>query len=418
MSKKKFYPNVYTNEEKEAIKDYLENPQRMIPAEYTVGPIAEWELLLYAHSWDKWNPLYNNKQYALNAGYCDIPAIPGFIDPEVRTMLPKELGHPISPTYAYIGDGYDHEVEYLLPIYAGDTLKVIATDCKIIDITPESGSEIRGFIIEDSAEMYNQHGNLVEKATMRWPEFRTKYTDTDELPDPEKMRPNMIERYEHEIHNYTEEDWNYFIEIWRNESITGKHVRFWDDVNIGDEPQPCTEGPINQIEMIRSHGHEIICGSTVREFLMDGKSFFIKNENGMYYPHNFSHFVTHFGARPQFFNVTGRNHILRMISNWCGDAGRISKVNWRIVNNLAPEKQQNRFPHSYRRPSFLLKVPHMKGRYLNSHGIVPDSSSSRGYVTDKFKLGNEHFIEIVCWSEDILGNIFTECLVTVKLPKK
>lgn len=415
-----FYPGVYSAAEQLAIEQFLKDGDKMQPR---IFENSKEKMLSFARRWNRWNPFFADPEYAKNTKNKQLVAMPCFADPYgFPPMLSSELGDPISPDYVYIGDGYDHEIIYYAPITAEDTyiIQPKPNSLELLDITPEHGSEIRGFILKNETEMTNQEGKVVARGIMRWPEFRCKYKDPSDRPPPEQMRPNIQNRYEHPIHNYTNEDWECIQSIWKNEKIRGADTLFWDDVNIGDEPAWTTEGPVTQMDMIRLHGHSIVGGVSLRDHFLAGQGEYVRADDGLFYPDQFSHFMNHFGGRPQFKNTTGRNSVVRMVTNWCGDDGVVCRINWRIINNMPPDKQANHFPEEFVRPSFLLKVPYLKsaGRFLNSHGLVPDCIISKGYVVDKYITNQDHFVELSCWCEDLDGNIFTECAVVVKLPSR
>ena len=143
-------------------------------------------------------------------------------------------------------------------------------------------------------------------------------------------------------------------------------------------------------------------------------------ENGMYFyvmnPHVSGFLVD--GGRAYNANTYGRNFILRMVTNWCGDDGLVSKVNWRMVWEL--DNKINRFPNTCKYPSFLYKVPGMaeNNRFSMYHGMAGDVFICHGYLTDKFQKGGKFFAELVCWTETIEGYITQECLITVQLPSR
>lgn len=125
------------------------------------------------------------------------------------------------------------------------------------------------------------------------------------------------------------------------------------------------------------------------------------------------------GARPVYYNTTARNQCLRMVTNWCGDDGFVSKVAWCLVYETG--NPFNTFPETWDRPSYLFKVPYLKeaGRYMNTHGIVGDTSISRGYVTDKYIAEDGgHYVDMTAWVEDLDGNIMQELAFTVLLPSR
>lgn len=432
----KFFPGMYTAEEQEAIKRF-ENGEvfeaavdamTLVPST-NIPALTQTNMLLYAKCWDRYNPLYNDKTYAERTWYGALPVIPCAVETTARVPLPKELGDiTFPPEDSIVGDGYDHEMQYFLPIVEGDSFTVQPGKHSLVDITAAAGSEIRAFIVICEANLFNQNGQLAAKAIMRWPEFRMRAVNEQyQGMDLRMLNPFPKKKYERPAHNYTERDWDYLKSIWKSEIIRGSDTLYWEDVNIGDEPAWTAEGPITQLDMVRLHGYSIVDGGIVggsivggppiREWFETGGGAYVALEDGTYR----SGFSMHFsGERPEFYNVTGRNHIVRMVTNWCGDAGFVSKVGWRMVNDMPPEDQFNHFPENYFRPSCLLKVPYLKenSKFLNTHGKCPDCAICKGYVTDKYIRDNQYFVELACWCEDMDGNIHTESSVEVKLPPR
>ena len=109
----------------------------------------------------------------------------------------------------------------------------------------------------------------------------------------------------------------------------------------------------------------------------------------------------------------------RILTNWCGDEGFVTKLGWRFVNDAPKDEQFNHFPAGFYRPTELLKVPYMQDRYANIHGFGDDAFITRGYVYDKY-IGEDggHYVDLICWCEDLDGNIGQEIPATVKLPSR
>ncbi len=432
----KFYPGVYSEAERVAIERFeagetfesATDAMSLVPST-EIPALTLTDMLLYAKCWDRYNPLYNDKTYAANTWYGKIPAIPCAVETTARASLPKELGDiTFPPEEPMIGDGYDHEMQYYLPIVEGDSFTVKPGKNHLMDITAKEGSEIRAFVVICEANLYNQRDELAAKAIMRWPEFRKRALDEKyQGMDLRMLNPFPAKQYERPAHVYTTKDWDYLRDIWDKEYIRGSTPLYWEDVSIGDEPAWVAEGPITQLDMVRLHGYSIVDGGIVggsivggmplREWFEEGGGAYVALEDGTYR----SGFSMHFsGDRPEFYNVTGRNHVIRMVTNWCGDTGFITKVGWRMVNDMTPEKQFDHFPENYFRPSCLLKVPYLReqGRFLNTHGKCPDCAIAKGYVIDKYVENGEHLIELACWCEDMDGNIHTESSVTIRLPSR
>ena len=412
----KLYPYEYTYAEKKAIA-LIEEGAFNKDCEYEMPVFSLEDQIRYAQSWDRWNPLFNDIDYARSAGYKSIPAIPGFVEPIVRIMPSKEFGTPIALNYAFPGDGYDHEVHYYRPIYANEHLHVRITTNNVVDITPPQGEKFRALIIENHIKVLDEKEDTVATAILRWPEFFSPQSI-----EKNNNHPHASFRYEHSPHCYSADDWNLIKDIWTHERIRGAETLYYEDVIVGESIPWTTEGPITAMDMIRLHGHFVVGAEPIREFLLSNEEDFLVYDeaSGVYYYQNYSHFVPHFGRRPQFFNTTGRNLFVRAVTNWCGDSGFVSKLAWRLINSLPPERQANRFPAEFHRPSYLLSVPYLKNenRYMNQHGLVMDCVISKGYIAKKYVESGKGYVDLVCWGEDLDNNIIAEGLVTVALPLK
>ena len=247
-----------------------------------------------------------------------------------------------------------------------------------------------------------------------------RYKDPADRGPKKLPRKNMAQF--RQCHTYTEEDYARIRELWRNEYIRGKKTLYWEDVNIGDEPAPTCDGPITAIDMIRLHGETILRSPDMRSAILKGEtSWYETDDYGMFYMDWAQHYCDRNipGARPVYYNTTARNQCLRMLTNWCGDDGFVTKVAWRLIYETG--HPFNTFPETWDRPSYLFRVPYLKeaGRFMNTHGIVGDTSISRGYVTGKY-VGRDggHYVDLTGWVEDLEGNIMQELAFTVLLPSR
>ena len=125
------------------------------------------------------------------------------------------------------------------------------------------------------------------------------------------------------------------------------------------------------------------------------------------------------GSIAYLYNFHAKLMGTRILTNWCGDQGFVTRLGWRFVNDAPKEAQFNHFPAGFYRPTELLKVPYMKDRYANIHGFGDDAFITRGYVYDKYIGGDGgHYVDLICWCEDLDGNIGQEIPATVKLPSR
>lgn len=454
----KFYPGKYTPEEQAAIDRFCRGETGAMFGGNGLKPPSTdpWVMQLYARCWDRWNPLFNDPEYAKNTVWGNLPAVPGYVSLETRSNVPQELGYLIRPDgEAFLGDGYDHTDEYFLPVFPGDQLTAKETGWDVIDITPEEGSYKRLMIFICTSEVYNQNNELVARCIRRWPEALMRSLDPEineilasEVPgaepkkqekkEPPKGGPGGPDGDEkkgpppgpmgvggagrHKAHIYTKEDYDKMTEIWKNETIRGKDTLYWEDVNIGDEPTPVCAPPQVGFEIVRTMAawqimkdnnglKEILTGTggDPHFYRFDPKTGLYNNDSGH----------LGLGQIAYLYNFHAKVLSSRIITNWCGDDGFVTRLGWRFVNDAPKEKQFNHFPEGFYRPTELLKVPYMKDRYCNIHGYGDDAFITRGYVYDKY-IGEDggHYVDLICWCEDFDGNIGQEIPATVKLPSR
>ena len=422
-----FYPGVYTPEEQEALDRMYEPkqggpggpggaggmPPMMKQQVFQTDPTNEILMRMYAERIVPDNPLYNDPAYAKNTWYGALPAVPGYIQGmAMGPMLPRELGDMAMPQRQLAGDAYDNEIEYYLPVVAGDKITNGKQSFEVKDVTDPNGSIFRVFVVISSVEMVNQRGEVVGKSTNRMPSMFRKCKE-GYTPD---ARIHPFAMYVHPAHKYTEEDYEKLKAVWKNEKIRGAETLYWDDVKVGDYIWETAEGPFTQLESIRLHGQELVGCRSIRENLMSGHMRGEMNPDGLYL-----NYITHYDpTRNSFYNYTARDYIVRTITNWMGDQGFLTRINWRMVNDYVPELQANPFPEGFYRESYLLKVPELKakGAFINTHGWSPDCSFNRGYIYDKYEKDGKYYVDIACWCQDMDGNYLSEVGVTVCLPKK
>ena len=73
----RFYPGVYTPEEQAAIDRFCRGETGTMfggkgPA---VPSTDQWVMQLYARCWDRWNPLFNDPEYAKKSVWGNLPAM-------------------------------------------------------------------------------------------------------------------------------------------------------------------------------------------------------------------------------------------------------------------------------------------------------------------------------------------------------
>jgi len=410
-----FYPGKYLEWEKDLIEERIAIAKGEIPPKRPEGMpgrgampnvAVEYELLKYNRTWDPYNPLFNDKKYAQEAGYPDVPAWPCFKGPMAGVMLsiPKD----IADTFYYANDGTD--MQFFTPIFPGDTFTSEVENIFFQELTVP-GSDLRLFRMGSTARMYNQRGELVVRSTGSVREGYRKIVDGSPKPS---FSENMSEwvKYFPPAHYTTDEEWEYIKQLWDKEYIRGKNTLYWEDVKIGDEPAWTCSGPITHMDMIGWYGGNYM---PMRDQIKKGTRTLFRDQYGQYLFETSIHFGGRNipGARMVFFNDTACKHIVRMVTNYIGDAGFVTRVCWRF-KQLFKEMWEDR-PGG----EILDKVPYMKGKGCTRHGAEGDTVIAKGYVTDKYiNERGEHIIDLACWAETLDSEIVQVVAASARLPSR
>jgi hypothetical protein len=75
-------------------------------------------------------------------------------------------------------------------------------------------------------------------------------------------------------------------------------------------------------------------------------------------------------------------------------------------------------PRNPNAPRFIDRVPFMKDRFVNAHGLTQDMMIVKSYVTDKYVRDGKFLANLVWWIETIEGDIIEEGDATVRLPSR
>ena len=362
-----FYPGQYTDQEAEALGKLQEELKK--PAELS-GPMAqdkvvtEEDMLSFNRIWSPLNPFYTE-------GGKDLTNFPTYVESMGRSpMLPPELGDSIPPFVEgprIPGGLFDNEIQQFLPIRPGDRLSCRPGKRYVEDITPEGGVPYRVFRCVAEAEMYNQKDELVVRGVAGGTAGLVKYKDGHRLdmatvPVPD-LRTGHFAVVRGEPHTYTDEDYAFIKELWSKEVIRGATPLYWEDVNIGDEPVWTCDGPTTATDLMSYHPMGSMGIMMIRKCMTEGRmQGLVKDPYNMYYHDTAMHYcnLNISAARPYHFNTTCRNQILRMVTNWMGDAGQVRAIGWRLGEEQKSEEAWNKWPEGFQRESWLLKVPYLK----------------------------------------------------------
>jgi len=181
------------------------------------------------------NPLYQDEEYAKQTKYGALVTSPAW----TASVFPHWVLQGLPGLHA---DHSASDWQFLKPIYLNDKITPKCTfagfDVKTSKFAGKTAFEYQKF------EYWNQRGELVSQGynlLVRY-ERQTARGKSDEGTG----------KYDHiEVpHPWTEEALAKVDEDTLAEEVRGSKVRFWEDVNVGDELKPVVKGPVGLTDII------------------------------------------------------------------------------------------------------------------------------------------------------------------------
>lgn len=415
--------------------------------------IVKEDMVRYVNSkYDPENKLLNNSDYAISQGLKNIMAYPTFAANDDLFMKP----FPGTARDGMLVSDLNHEITFYRPIFPGDTVYYVVNKRKVLDNTPEEGSGFRSMVIQSEGSIYNQNGEKVNDVIFRVTENVTLHKEGYEpppMPQPGPpagwIAPAWDSRPDHQ---YTDEDWEQIKEWWANEKVQGSEPLYYEDVNVGDMPTVTVDGPIMaSANPTQPFGTGTGGSKTLRKEILDPENTeeLVKTKHGIYITKEKSAYIPMVpkfepmkGAggppppapgeeeqtedlhkaseenRAILVNFMGRDLAIRHLNNWMGEKGWLQQIRWGIMEPASLKEMGFEVPVSPWSNTFLDKVPSMKGKHLNAHGMTRDLAIVKSYVYDKHQENGENFVEVAWWIETIEGYIFEAGGATIKLPSK
>jgi acyl dehydratase len=335
---------------------------------------------------DPWNPLWHDEVYAAATRWGSLAAYPtyqGFFGATgiMELRAPAECG---TQYMIWIGEDY----EFHRPIRPGDVFRVWVARPELFDVTPPGdGPRVYG-LIEGDLDYYNQHSELV--GSLRNFVQRTFRVDRPPVhPMPE--------------YSYTADEIRYIGRLMRGEEITGATVRYWDDVQVGDELRPIVTGPTNMgtnsltsaitpdLGDFFRHARDFYLmslpegGELGPEFIFDPAKDRYLIRGGMMSRH-WSDLAAQAEGEPcaWLFGVVSRFSLLRILTNWMGDDGFVRRFKWRHMTRTR----------------------------------VGDTMVARARVVGKRQQHGEYLVDLQVWLRNLRGNVSEAAVATVALPAR
>jgi len=463
------YPGVYLAREEELVEKRLaENraieergtidavalAQGKLPKDTPgLGPTLEVTEAMVRYNSQKYDPdnrLLNDREYARSLGHPDIPAMPCYGAHDDTFIVP----YPPEARDTLLVSQLHHSVTSYRPVYPGDKLSMVADRRHMTDRTPTEGSIYRHMSLQAYGSIYNQRGEKVNDVGFHVCESLKIFKEGKR---PEKM--GFAELWEaadwmaRPAHYYTDEDWTFIKDIWTKEQPRGSKPLYWEDVNVGDQPNWTADGPVvASVAPTNPYGLGTGGSRTLKKEILDPelcKKLVRSEKDGIYrtpdpedqvppVPDGVKPFmmvgpdedeaadgvvdtqdIHQEGAeRAVLINFLGRDVAVHHINNWMGDHGWLKNIRWGIMPAKASAAAGKPIPADPSLEDFLAKVPHMQGKFCNAHGLTGDLALVKSYVYDKYHLDGAFCVELAWWIESIEGDIWLNGGATVQLPSK
>lgn len=261
------------------------------------------------------NPLYRDEEYAKKTRYQSLIAPPSWLYSVYPTWVLQGL-----PGVHAFHSGNDWEI--YKPIYNGD----IITPEAVFTGFEEKPSKFAGKMVMEyqEARYFNQRGELVAKA-------KSWLVRAERGAAREKGKYAAIQL----PHPWTEEELRKVEEDVLAEEVRGGNVRYWEDVQVGEELKPVVKGPLGLTDMI-----SFCAGAAPVQLLAHGLSLRLYRKHPAWgvrdkttgamepvYSVHYNKSVANAVGLPYPYDVGAQRQcwLFHLLTNWVGDEGWIKK---------------------------------------------------------------------------------------------
>jgi len=324
------------------------------------------------------NPLFSEMDYAKRTVHGTVIAPPTF-----TYTVDSGIVAPGLPGIQWIFAG--SRFEHFIPIKAGDTITARA---RLIDVQIKEGRNVARYVNQVGEVLYyNQNGELVtryEGDIYRIPRkrsgggFKFAVQKASDIPPPYKYSQAEIEA---------------IAEGYRTEQRMGSRIRYWEDVEEGDELPVVQKGPLTLVDIVGFYsGRRTVYNVMKLAFLERDRHprnvYYSPTRNIPMHPAagHFDVEIAHEIGMPSAYDqgwqrIGWAGHLL---TNWHGDQGFTRKLNGRVT-----------------RPN-----------------LVGDLTKLTGEVTGKRKENGEALIDIRWWGTNQRGETNCDGTAVVRLPSR
>ncbi len=261
------------------------------------------------------NPLFRDEEYAKKTRYGSLIAPPNWY----YSIFPTWVLQGLPGVHAFHSG---NDWEFYKPVYMGD---VITPEC-IFTGFDVKGSQFAGKTVYEyqRANFYNQRGELVARTDL-W------------LVRAERRAARKTGKYSQIQlpHPWTEEELAKVEEEVLAEEVRGSNVRYWEDVNVGDELPPVVKGPYGLTDIIAycvgaapvqiaAHGVQLrLYRQHPAWAFRDPTNYALEPVYGVHY----NKLAANAAGLPAAYDVGAQRQgwLIGLITNWMGDDGWLKR---------------------------------------------------------------------------------------------
>ena len=320
------------------------------------------------------NPLYRDGDYAKETKYGRVIAPPCFVFSIVAGVTAPAVRKDI------IGWNAGYELEWFRPICEGDTIDWKAVFPSDLEMK-ESKMGGKSLLASSETEYTDQGGEAIALCR-EW----TVLVETSKAVEMQKYAGLV------KLHEYSDEELREIYATQDREVVRGSNLRYWEDVELGEELTPVVHGPLNLAETL---AWLIGCGTPLC------KSDRLYRKIDMY-DRVVVDPVTKTKLNLELIHLDDR--VARMIGIPAAYDFGIQRVAWLgvlLTNWMGDE-------------GFLWKL---RGEFRRFN-MTGDTSWCKGKVKRRYTDNGRYCVDIECWSENQRGEITMPGRATVILPSK
>jgi hypothetical protein len=348
-------PGVYTPAEEKMLADFKARSAQLTgwigetPAKEFSFPahrVASRELIEHmATAADYKNPLYRDESYARNTRWGGIIAPPFYYHCILHgggichLTMPPEEGIVVNESVLMV-----HESDFYQPIRVGDTFKIWYGPTQIEDITRPRTDSMRQFKLTRIISYINQRDEVVCSNTDN--HFYTVLPPASDVGieksfvmDSASEHTGKRELSYTQEYVYSEEDIAVIDRLYDAEERQGAQIRYWEDVNVGDELNPVVMGPLTTWDSaVAMQGFGAACVTMNDLRKMQADTVIVDPVTNIPYQDIELHLTDRVANMVNSYSTTLLappicHFLARLITNWAGDDGFLRRFSWHKLAN-------------------------------------------------------------------------------------